>query len=185
MGKVSLTRRQFLQAAGLTGLTAVTNGCSDATRKLIPFVIAPEDIVPGQATWYATTCRECPAGCGMVAKNRDGRVIKVEGNPLHPVNKGKLCARGQASVQGVYNPDRYREPLRRLPDNKLQPIDWKEAEKAVSEALATAASQGRGQRVVFLTDLTTGSERKLIRRFLAAAGIETTTSCTSLWRTKP
>ena len=170
MGKVSLTRRQFLQAAGLTGLTAITNGCSDATRKLIPFVVAPEDIVPGQATWYATTCRECPAGCGMLAKNRDGRVIKVEGNPLHPVNKGKLCARGQASVQGIYNPDRYRGPLRRLPDNKLQPIDWKEAEKAVSEALAIAASQGRVQRVVFLTDLTTGSERKLIRRFLAAAG---------------
>ena len=170
MGKVRLSRRQFLQTAGLTGLTAVTSGCSDATRKLIPFVIPPEDIIPGEATWYATTCRECPAGCGMLAKNRDGRVIKVEGNPLHPVNRGKLCARGQASVQGVYNPDRYREPLKRLPNGKFEPIDWKEAEQIVSDALTLPARQGRGQRIVFLTDLTTGSEQKIIRRFLAAVG---------------
>jgi anaerobic selenocysteine-containing dehydrogenase/Fe-S-cluster-containing dehydrogenase component len=170
MGKVKLSRRQFLQAAGLTGLTAITAGCSDATRKLIPFVIAPEDIVPGEATWYATTCRECPAGCGMLAKNRDGRVIKVEGNPLHPVNTGKLCARGQASVQGVYNPDRYRQPLKRLPDGKFEPIDWKEAEKIVSDALTLAARKGHGQKILFLTDLTTGSEQKMIRRFLTAVG---------------
>ena len=103
---MNLSRRRFLKAAGLIGITAIAGGCDDATRKLIPFVVQPEDIVPGEAVWYATTCRECPAGCGILAKNRDGRVIKVEGNPLHPVNTGKLCVRGQASVQGVYNPDR-------------------------------------------------------------------------------
>ena len=111
MGKLS--RCQFLKAACVAGTTALVGACSDATRKLIPYVIPPEDIVPGDATWYATTCRECPAGCGMLAKNCDGHVIKVEGNPLHPVNTGKLCARGQASVQGIYNPDRYRQPIAR------------------------------------------------------------------------
>ena len=170
MGRLNLSRRQFLKAAGLTGLTALADGCSEATRKLIPFVNEPEDIVPGEATWYATTCRECPAGCGMLAKNRDGRVIKVEGNPLHPVNCGKLCARGQASVQGVYNPDRHREPLKRLPDGKLAPIAWREAEKHILDRLASIVQQGRGQRIAFLTDLTTGSERGMIHRFLAAAG---------------
>lgn len=168
MGKLS--RRQFLQAAGVTGLAAIAGGCSDATRRLIPFVSAPEDIVPGEATWYATTCRECPAGCGMLAKNRDGRVIKVEGNPVHPINEGKLCARGQASVQGIYNPDRYRTPLRRLSGCKFAPIHWDEAEKSVLNALTSAIRQGRGGRVVFLTDLTTGAEKEMIRRFLGAAG---------------
>ena len=168
---LSLSRRKFLKAMSVTGMTALLNGCSDATRKLIPYIAAPEDIIPGEATWYATTCRECPAGCGILAKNRDGRVIKVEGNPLHPVNTGKLCARGQASVQGVYNPDRYQGPFKRMPNsNRLVPITWDEAEKTVLAALASTLPHGRGQRAIFLTDLTTGSEQSMIRRFLQAMG---------------
>ncbi len=164
------SRRQFLKAAGITGLTALSSGCSDTTRRLIPFLNEPEDIVPGNATWYATTCRECPAGCGMLAKTREGRVIKVEGNPLHPINTGKLCARGQASVQGVYNPDRYRRPLKRRPDGSLAPITWQEAEEEVLSAVRSATGKGQQGRVVFFTDLTTGTEEAMIRRFLGAAG---------------
>jgi len=164
------SRRQFLKVAGLTGLSAVLNGCTDANRKLIPFVTAPEDIVPGEATWYATTCRECPAGCGMLAKNRDGRIIKVEGNPLHPVNTGKLCPRGQASVQGVYNPDRYREPLKKDANGRFVPVGWEEAEKIVLDAVSPAAGRRSGGKTLFLSDLTTGSEREMIGRFLAALG---------------
>ncbi|OPY75450.1 MAG: Tetrathionate reductase subunit B precursor [Syntrophorhabdus sp. PtaU1.Bin153] len=171
MDILTLSRRQFLKAAGVTGFTALLNGCSDTTRTLIPYLAAPEDIIPGKATWYATTCRECPAGCGMLAKNRDGRVVKVEGNPLHPVNTGRLCARGQASVQGVYNPDRYRRPFTRIPkSHKLVPTTWSEAEKTVLAALASILQHGRGQAVTFLTDLTTGSERAVIGRFLEAVG---------------
>ena len=165
-----LSRRQFLKAACLAGTSALVGACSDTTRKLIPYVIPPEDIVPGEATWYATTCRECPAGCGMLAKNCDGRVIKVEGNPLHPVNTGKLCARGQASVQGIYNPDRYRGPLARGQDGKLAAVSWEHGEKAFLDGLSSAKAKGRGDRVVFLTDLVTGTERDLIRRWLAALG---------------
>jgi anaerobic selenocysteine-containing dehydrogenase/Fe-S-cluster-containing dehydrogenase component len=161
------SRRQFLKAAGLTSLTAITAGCTDASRKLIPFLNEPEDIVPGTSTWYATTCRECPAGCGMLAKTRDGRVIKVEGNPLHPVNTGKLCARGQASVQAVYNPDRYHTPLRRHFDGSLSAVSWDEAYGEVLEALRSTTAKGPG-RVAMLTDTTTGSEQAMIRRFLAA-----------------
>ena len=106
----------------------------------------------------------------MLAKNRDGRVIKVEGNPLHPVNTGKLCARGQAAVQGIYNPDRFRGPLMRGSDSKLSPIPWKTAEKALCDRLLALRSKGRGDNIVFLTDLRTGAERELIRRWLAALG---------------
>ena len=127
------SRRQFLKTLGLAG-TAALAGCSEPARHLIPYVIPPEDIVPGEATWYASTCRECPAGCGMLVKNRDGHIIKVEGNPQHPVNTGKLCPRGQASVQGIYNPDRFREPMLRDAGGRLRPIPWDEAIKRAETA---------------------------------------------------
>ena len=89
-----MDRRTFLKLSGM-GSVAFAAGCSPDTQKhLYTLVHAPEDMVTGEPTWYASTCRECPAGCGVLAKNREGRVIKVEGNPLHPVNRGKLCIRG-------------------------------------------------------------------------------------------
>ncbi|MBI5061984.1 MAG: 4Fe-4S dicluster domain-containing protein [Desulfatitalea sp.] len=98
-----MDRRTFLKTAGM-GSVAFAAGCNAHPEKhLYTLVRAPEDMVTGEATWYATTCRECPAGCGVLAKNREGRVIKLEGNPLHPVNLGKLCARGQAALQGLYH----------------------------------------------------------------------------------
>ena len=67
--------------------------------------------MPGVSTYYATTCRECAAACGIIAETRDGRAIKLEGNPEHPLNRGALCARGQSALQGLYNPDRFRGPM--------------------------------------------------------------------------
>ena len=165
---LKFSRRQFLKAAGITGIAALLDGCSDTPRKLIPFITAPEDILPGEATWYATTCRECPAGCGMLAKNCDGRVVKVEGNPLHPVNRGKICARGQASVQGIYNPDRYKSPMLRDINGKLSAISWEQAEKILLEKMSALNSMKVTERAVFLTDLRTGVECDLIARWLRA-----------------
>ena len=105
-----MDRRTFLKIVGL-GSLSIAAGCSPPDKTLYSRVKAPEDLVTGEATWYASTCRECPAGCGILAKNREGRVIKVEGHPLHPINKGKLCMRGQSALQGIYNPDRIAAPL--------------------------------------------------------------------------
>ncbi|HEX2964340.1 MAG TPA: molybdopterin-dependent oxidoreductase, partial [Syntrophorhabdaceae bacterium] len=170
--KKGMSRRQFLKTAGLTGLTALLGGCTDPIRTLIPFVRAPEDMVPGEATWYATTCRECPAGCGMLAKTRDGRVIKVEGNPLHPVNEGRLCPRGQASVQGIYNPDRFNGPLKRSGGGKPHPTTWHEAERVISSILTSNSAKTDRKNVVFISDLVTGIERATIRNFLSTLGME-------------
>ena len=111
-GPAGVKRRDFLKVLGAAGAATTAVGCSqERVEKLIPYLVSPDETVPGVSTYYATTCRECAAGCGLIAETRDGRVIKLEGNPSHPVNLGALCARGQAALQGLYNPDRYREPM--------------------------------------------------------------------------
>lgn len=163
-----LRRRDFLRILGLAGSSAAVGGCSDTGRKLIPYIIPPEDIIPGEASWYSTTCRECPAGCGVLAKNRDGRVIKLEGSPSHPINRGALCIRGQASLHGLYNPDRYSQPLLRQGKDQASPILWEKGEEVLIQRLQETL--GKGKRIVFLTDLKTGTECDLIRHWLSEAG---------------
>src|SRR5215213_2958819 len=103
-------RREFLKVLGAT-TAAATAACSEDAGKLIPYLVSPDQTVPGVSTYYATLCRECSTACGVIAETRDGRVTKLEGNPEHPLNRGALCARGQAGVQGLYNPDRFRAPM--------------------------------------------------------------------------
>ena len=105
-----MNRRDFFKIVATTGATAAAAGCQSATEKLLPLVVPNEQLVPGVASWFSTVCRECPAGCGVLARNREGRVVKLEGNPEHPVNRGALCIRGQAALQGLYHPDRFAGP---------------------------------------------------------------------------
>lgn len=165
-----LGRRDFLKLLGLTG-TATAVGCSsESARRLVPYVSAPEDVLPGEAVWYASTCRECPAGCGLLARNRDGHVIKVEGNPGHPVSGGKLCPRGQASLHGLYNPDRFSGPLKRETGGKWVPVGWDEGEGLLARRLSEALAKGRGDRVAFMTDLLAGSLEDLVAFWLRELG---------------
>jgi len=165
-----ISRRDFLKIMGMAGtLTAIGCGGRDVNTPLIPFVTPPYDIAPGQPAWFSTTCRECPAGCGMLVKNMDGRAIKVEGNPLHPISHGKLCARGQASLQKLYNPDRFREPLRRT-GNTWKPLPWQDAERKLADAIAPLIASGQGDRIVFMSDLVNGTLLELITYFLEQTG---------------
>lgn len=166
---MEVNRREFFKVVGIGGATAAMVGCSvEPPETLIPYVVSPEEIIPGQATWYATVCRECPAGCGMVVKTREGRAIKAEGNPDHPVNRGRLCARGQASLQGLYNPDRIRQPLRKGKDGTWHPISWEEGEGLLADRLATL--KGQGNRIACATSLLTGSLDTLVDWWLRAVG---------------
>ena len=133
------------------GSVAVAAGCSAKSEdNLFTMVHANEDMVTGKAAWYASTCRECPAGCGVLAKNREGRIIKLEGNALHPVNRGTLCMRGQAALQGLYNPDRLWMPQLRTNDG-WQEIPFDEAEALIRGKARAAASRG-SERVVMVTE---------------------------------
>jgi anaerobic selenocysteine-containing dehydrogenase/Fe-S-cluster-containing dehydrogenase component len=122
-------RRQFLKVLGATaGGAAVLSGCStDRVAKLVPYLVQSEDQVPGIPTWYGSTCAECSSGCGLMVKTREGRPIKLEGNPDHPINSGSLCSRGQAGLQALYNPDRLTGPMAKNAAGTWDAIKWEDA----------------------------------------------------------
>ena len=134
-----ISRRDFLKVSSLgTGVAAVLTGCGPASRyvKRQPYSDMPEYTMTGKSTYFATTCGECSAGCGLIVRTMEGRAHKVEGNPQHPVNHGGTCSRGQATLQGLYNPDRIQAPGKRSSRNsaELSPLEWDAAIGLVKDA---------------------------------------------------
>jgi molybdopterin-containing oxidoreductase family iron-sulfur binding subunit len=161
-----MKRRRFLQVAGVTG-AGLAAGCGTASPDhLLPYLVPSDDLIPGIATVYASTCRECPAGCGILVKTREGRAIKVEGNPHHPVNRGRLCSRGHAALQGLYDPDRITQP-RKHEGNVWRRIPWDQAITDLASALGAAATSGT-DRVAFVTGAESGTLDRFYDTFLAA-----------------
>jgi molybdopterin-containing oxidoreductase family iron-sulfur binding subunit len=131
---------------------------------LIPYLVQPTDVMPGVANWFASTCHECPAGCGIRIKQREGRAIKLEGNPLDPVSRGGLCARGQAGLQGLYDPDRVKSPMLKT-GGQWKAITWDEGIALAGQKIGA----GKG-KVALVTGHATGSYQKLATDWAAAAG---------------
>ncbi len=164
-------RRDFLKVLGAAGATAGTVGCtSEKVGKLIPYLVHPDETVAGVSTYYATTCRECAASCGIIAETRDGRTTKLEGNPEHPLNRGALCARGQSAVQGLYNPDRLRGPMVKE-NGAWKSVDWEAALALLSQKLGEARSHGGAANAVFLNQHETGSFPGFLDAWLAGFGM--------------
>ena len=165
-----LDRRHFLKLLGASAAAPVVGCASKPVETLIPYVVQPEEITPGVATYYATVCQECPAGCGLVVRTREGRAVKVEGNPSHPINQGTLCARGQASLQGLYNPDRIRQPLYRNEAGELTPLSWPEAEALLAERLQKIRAEGQADKITFLAGQLSDSVYRLAAQWLETLG---------------
>ena len=112
----------------------------------------------------------------MIVRTREGRAVKVEGNPDHPVNRGSLCIRGQASLQGLYNPDRFTGPHRRRTTNAaaghsvLEDANWDDAQGAFVEQLQAVRDTGRAGRVAIVTPLMTGTVDRLVDQWATAVG---------------
>ena len=146
-----ISRRDFLKLASVgAATTAVLTGCGPASRYVQrePYTKMPEFTYNGLSTYYATTCRECAAGCGLIVRTMQGRALKVEGNPEHPLNRGKTCSRGQVTLQGLYNPNRVRGPIQHprgeaLYNAEFQNVEptmsWDDAMQVVADALKDSA----------------------------------------------
>jgi molybdopterin-containing oxidoreductase family iron-sulfur binding subunit len=155
-------RRDFLKAAGFLFAAGSFTACSRAPEeKALPPVTQIENVVPGRSYQYATVCGGCPSGCGVLAKVRDGRPLKFEGNAKHPLNRGGLCAAGQASILGLYDSHR-----RGLPRAAGKEISWEEADRGILERLA-AIRRDRGAVRVLSATVNSPTLQRQIDRFLS------------------
>src|SRR5262245_28426170 len=101
-----MTRREMMMLVGaslsLAGLTA----CRRPVEEIVPYVAPPEEVVPGSPRYYATTMPFRRSAYGLIVESHEGRPTKIEGNPSHPSTLGASSSRVQASVLGLYDPDR-------------------------------------------------------------------------------
>ncbi|MDX2021008.1 MAG: TAT-variant-translocated molybdopterin oxidoreductase, partial [Deltaproteobacteria bacterium] len=128
-------RRDFFKMMGLSAAAAMA-ACNRAPKQnILPYTHRPEAIIPGLAVHYATSCQACAARCGLLIKTREGRPIKIEGNPTHPVSQGAVCTVGQAWLLGLYDNDRARAPRA-----AAHAATWAQVDAEVTAALAKAAN---------------------------------------------
>jgi molybdopterin-containing oxidoreductase family iron-sulfur binding subunit len=160
-----MERREFLRITGVAGATTAAFGCSPkATEKLIPYLVPQEEVVPGIATWYATTSGDSPDALGIQVKTREGRPILIQGNPEHPLSGGAVSALAQAELQGLYDPDRVKGPALRAERGRFNALDWKHGLDLLVQQLVKA----KGGGITFLTGNTTGTLDELVDRWLTA-----------------
>ena len=183
-----MERRDFIKISALSGVMATLEGCRSAEKQLIRFV-PEEELVPGIATIKPSVCTLCSAGCGLLVRVMQGEAEvmrrgqqglikmglakKLEGNPQHPVNHGKLCARGQAGLQVLYHPDRITHPIKRTGprgSGEFQQITWDDALKEVAARLATLHASKSTGSLAFLARPLLGQRQELIARFLQGYG---------------
>ncbi len=170
-----LSRRDFLKVAVAAGGSAAVVGGAQALLNAEPvraadagqLITSRQDvIVPG-------VCSLCSAGCGILTRVADGKVVKLEGNPMHPVNLGALCPKGQAAPELLYNPDRLKGPLKRKGARgagEWQEISWDEAAQIVAEQVRAAREAGHPESVAMMYGDTRGQLRSFFERFMQAVG---------------
>jgi anaerobic selenocysteine-containing dehydrogenase len=174
----TLSRRDFLKLGGATagaaaGLAALKNFY--AARASGGIKTAAEERV------VASTCHLCSAGCGILVRVADGKVVKLEGNPMHPVNQGALCPKGQAAPELLYNPDRLTSPLKRdRATGQWTPIQWAEAIQLTADKLNALREAGHPERAVLMHGDTRGQMRSFLTRFIQAVGSPNVVSHESL-----
>lgn len=156
-------RRDFLKYLGFsTAAATLAASCKTPVRKAIPFANKPENVIPGVAKYYATTYVQDGDAIPVLAKVRDGRPIKIEGNDLCSFTKGGTTARAQASVLDLYDSHRLRFPQVRKGD-KLDEATYETIDKAIGDALTAAT----GPVVLLTSTITSPSTKQVISEFLA------------------
>lgn len=166
-----LSRRGLLCGLAAAG-AAVAAGCRKYAGPS-PVSLVPAGWHRGEERWVATTCGQCPAGCGIRVRVYEGRAVKIEGSQGHPINGGGLGPKGQAGLQLLYHPDRIRGPLRRdgpRGSGRWIAITWDEALDGLAGALASLRAGGEPQGLVVIDGEARGPVPRLWGRFLNAYG---------------
>jgi molybdopterin-containing oxidoreductase family iron-sulfur binding subunit len=139
-----ITRRDMMMLLGASLSLAGLAGCRRPVEEIVPFAAAPEEMVPGIPRHYATTMPFGRSAYGLIVESHEGRPNKIEGNPGHPTTLGASSTRIQASVLGLYDPDRSQTV--RL---KGEPKAWSDVVTAWGElSKAHAADGGAGLAVL-------------------------------------
>ena len=186
-----MDRRNFFKVLSATS-AGVAGSCGKNGDKLIPLLVPEREIVPGEEQWHPAACDGCIAGCGTLVRIMEGVrgiehkgeqlreriacIKKIEGNPLDPVSGGRLCGRGQASVQSLYHPDRLRGPMKRIGDRgkgQFAAASWDEAIAWASEKMRVADPD----RILFLTGPAVGTRSLAVQRFMHALGAPAPVVC--------
>jgi len=156
-------RRDFLKAAGFAFAGIGLAGCSRPSPRIaLPMVDQPPEMTPGRPLHYASTCQACGSGCGLIVKCRDGRPIKLEGNPEHSLSRGGLCAVGQASILGLYDRQRLQGPRKR---GEQDVLTWSRVDAEIHARLNEIRS-GRGKVRVLSNTIHSPTTLALIESFL-------------------
>ena len=173
MGLKRLSRRQFLGMLGGSAAGAVLfQACGVPEEELLveaPLQM-PEDLVSGVDNWYATVCRQCPTGEGVVVRVIEGRAKKVEGNVDYPVNMGKHSARCEAGLQSLYDPDRISAPLLRTGERgagQWEEVSWTDAITRLAHQLSETADP---EQVVMVTEPLSAHLGMVAERFASKYG---------------
>ena len=166
-----VTRRAFLKTLGVLAAAGALARCSARDLILNALTGSQATRLPSPLTekWVRSVCQLCPGNCGISVRVLDGRAVKIEGNPLHPINQGALCPEGVAGLQVLYNPDRIRGPLRRVASG-WEDVSWEEAINLVVDKLREIRDNGTPHTTVFMHDGRRGPMSDLIARFCQAFG---------------
>ncbi len=142
-----LSRRKFLALMGASLALAGSSGCSvrpAPSKEIVPYVRAPEDLVPGKPLFYATSMTLDGSSVGVLVESHLGRPTKIEGNPDHPASLGATDVFAQAAVLTLYDPERSKNVL-----DRGQPSTWEDAGRALRKAMAAQReTRGRGLRLL-------------------------------------
>lgn len=162
----AMSRKQFLALVSASAAFAAA-GCTNYRDKgeIVPYNKKPEEITLGTANHYASTIVENGQEYGILIKTREGRPIKIDGNPDHPINKGKVSARGQASILNLYDPERLKDPML-LDSGILNKSEWLDVDTKMIAALDAAAKAGKEIAVITHT-VTSPSFAAVLAEFTA------------------
>jgi len=170
---MKIDRREFVSMGLAAGVAAASSGCRPT---FVTGLLGQADTAErptGPIRWVNSACLQCPAGCGIRVKTIAGNAIKIEGNPLHPINQGRLCPKGQAGLQVLYDPDRIQGPMRRVGqrgDGDWESISWDEAIAEVAQRLADIRRDQVPHTVAVMGGRYRGHMQELFRRFARSYG---------------